>query len=884
LPEADVATRLQVDPAQGLSGAEAEARLRTHGPNELIEGHRRSPIVLFLQQFTSPLVVVLMAAAAISSVLHDIKDSLVIGVILVLNGIIGFIQEYRADRSMQALRRLSLPQVRVRRDGREATVDVTGIVPGDLVLLQAGDLVPADARVCVAANLRVDEAPLTGESEPVDKAVLELSDPDLPLGDRRNMLYRGTSVVYGRGEALVVATGMQTELGSIAAALQSAAETETPLQRRLARLGKALAVWALALCAAILGIGLLRGEPLKEMLMTAVALAVAAIPEGLPAVVTIALALGARRMARRNALVRSLPAVEGLGAVTVICTDKTGTLTRNEMTVTHLVADDQDWEVTGVGCQPVGQVRPLSGQGPDLPPVVQRLLVAGALCNDATVEFDLTQPDQCDVLGDPTEGALLTVALKAGVVPAAVQQQWPRVDEVPFDSDRKRMATRHEADGQVLVAAKGSPETLLPVCARAWWGGREQPLDDVLRKHVLERVQELARRGRRVLALADRSGPVPAGQALDADLTFLGLVGIIDPPRPEARDAVAECHSAGIRTVMITGDHKLTAQAIATELGMLPEGEAALSGPELDELSPAEFVTQVGRVSVFARVTPEHKLRLVQALQDQGHIVAMTGDGVNDAPALRQADIGVAMGGTGTDVAREASRLVLADDNFATIVAAVREGRVIFDNMRKFLRFLLNTNLAEILTMAVALVLGWPVPLLALQILWINLVTDGLPALALGFEPADPDVMRRRPRDPRQSLFTAEMVHSILINGAFMTAAVIYVMRLGTDLVHQRTIAFTTLALAQMASCLACRSERKLIAEIGFFSNPQMLGAVALTVLAQAAVVYVPFLQRMFQTVPLSLAELGECLGATFLVFLGMELGKIVSRHLRRSD
>ena len=874
-----VLSHLSVSPEQGLNAAEAAARLEQYGANELVEAHRRTALMILLAQFTSPLVLVLLAAAGLSAVVHDVSDAVVIGVILLLNGVIGFVQEHRADQSMKALQQLTIPTVRVRRDGAEAAIPATTLVPGDLVLLQPGDLAPADARVVTAANLRLDESALTGESEPVEKTEESLLPADAPLAERTNMLYQGTAVVYGRGEAVVVGTGMATELGAIAALLQATGDTATPLQRRLAGLGKSLALWALGLCGAIMVIGVLRGEPVREMLMTAVALAVAAIPEGLPAVVTIALALGARRMAERQALVRSLPAVEGLGAVTVICTDKTGTLTRSEMTVTHVVAGSAEWEVTGVGYSPAGEVRAANDQAKTGSDALRRMLTAGVLCNDAILRVE-TGEGEGGLVGDPTEGALLAVAMKAGLDPEALRAATPRLAEVPFDAESKRMATLHDRDGTPVVMAKGSPETLLAVCSQAHWDGREQALDTATREAILARVDELAARGRRVLAFAERRGE--AATPLDSDLTYLGLVGMIDPPRPEAKDAVAECRAAGIRTVMITGDHRLTAETIATELGIMQPGDASLDGRELDALEPGALETRVEQVAVYARVTPQHKLRLVEALQSRGHIVAMTGDGVNDAPALRQADIGVAMGVTGTDVSREASRLVLADDNFATIVAAVREGRVIFSNMRKFLRFLLNTNLAEILTLLTALLLGWPVPLLALQILWVNLVTDGLPALALGFEPGDPDIMRRRPRDPRQGLFTGEMIRSIALNGAFMAAAVLFVLRLGQDLEHQRTIALTALALAQMANCLACRSERKLIIEIGFFANPHLIAAVSLTVVAQMAVIYVPFLQKVFQTVALSPQDLGECLAVSALVFLFVELQKIIFRHLGR--
>ena len=876
----ELAEKLNVAIDEGLSDAEAKKRLGEYGPNELVEKGRRSPLLILAQQFTSPLVVVLIGAALLSAVIHGMGDAIVIGIILILNGVIGFVQEYRADQSMQALRKLSVPHVRVRREGQEETVAATKVVPGDVILLQAGDFAPADARILEASNLRVDEAALTGESEPVDKTDDVLPEPDLPLAERRNMVYRGTAVVYGRGEALIVATGMDTELGAVATMLQTAEETATPLQRRLAELGKTLALWAFVLCAVILGMGLARGEPLQEMLITAVALAVAAIPEGLPTVVTIALALGARRMAARNALVRSLPAVEGLGAVTVICSDKTGTLTRNEMTVTNIVTDSGAWKVTGVGCVPEGEVKPTDGAPQEIPESLRRLLVAGVLCNDAAIQEGGDTPDACPVVGDPTEGALLTLAMKADLSPETLRSQHPRVDEVPFESETKRMATLHEIDGEPVVMAKGSPEVLIDLCTHRFREGETAPLDEAGREEILERVSQLAAHGRRVLAFAERRGD--RSEPLDRNLTYLGLVGMIDPPRQEAREAVAQCRSAGIRPVMITGDHRLTAEAIATELGIMDEEGRSMDGRELDALGPGELEEVVEKVSVYARVTPEHKLRLVDALQSHGHIVAMTGDGVNDAPALREADIGVAMGIVGTDVAREASRLVLADDNFATIVAAVREGRIIFDNMRKFLRFLLNTNLAEILTMLTALLLGWPVPLLALQILWVNLVTDGLPALALGFEPGAQDIMKRKPRDPRQGLITRDLVRDILFNGVFMAVGVLVVMRMGADLEHERTIAFTALALTQIANCMACRSERQLIARIGFFSNPHLIAAGAISIIAQLVIVYVPFLGEMFKTVPLSSTELGLCFGVALLVFVFAELQKLLYSALRR--
>lgn len=875
----EAARALNVDFATGLSQGEAAARFARVGPNELAEGRRTHPVVQFLRQFTSPLVVVLIMAAAVSAALSDIKDAVVITTILLFNGILGFVQEWRADRAMAALRKLATPRVRVRREGRVMEVAATAVVPGDVAVLATGDLVPADGRVFRAMNLRIDEASLTGESVAVDKVLSARADPSLPVADRVNMVFRGTAVVYGRGEVLVTTTGMRTELGKIASALARTRPAATPLQRRLAQLGKWLAVGALTICAMIFGLGVLRGESIGAMFMTAVALAVAAIPEGLPAVVTIALALGARRMAAKRALIRTLPAVEGLGSVTIICSDKTGTLTKNEMTVTDILADGRHWQLGAEGFR-----EEAAGAAAALPAAVGDLLVAGALCNDAeVVSGESGDRNEVAFIGDPTEGALVVAAARADLDPEALRSQRPRLDEKPFDSDIKRMATLHQVDGHFVVYAKGAPESLLSVCSRIWWDGEERALGEELRHEVLSGVEALARRGRRTLAIA--KGDRGAGEAarespLDQDLTLLGVVGLMDPPRPEARAAIEQCRSADIRTMMITGDHRLTAEAIADELGLLAEGGEVLEGRDLEALSQDELERRVEGVAVFARVSPQHKHRIVSALQARGHVVAMTGDGVNDGPALKQADIGIAMGLTGSDVAREASALVLADDNFATIVAAVREGRVIYANLRRFLRFMLTTNVAEVLTILVAMLLGWPVPLLALHILWMNLVTDGAPALALGVEPAEKDVMARSPRPPKESLFSGGMLWHVALMSAVMAAYVLAIMRFGADLDTQRTIAFTALAFAQVAHCTVVRSERRLIYRVGLFTNRPLVAAVAATVIAQLLVVYVPALQDVFKTVALSPLELALCCGAGVLTIAVVESEKLARGYL----
>ena len=799
------------DPRHGLSAAEAARRLAQHGPNEIRESGRRGPLAILLSQFTDFIMLVLAGAALVSGLVGDLADTVVILAIIALNGVLGFVQEVRAERAIAALRQLGAATARVRRDGAVQAVPAAALVPGDVVLLEAGDIVPADLRLLESAQLRADESSLTGESQAVDKSAMATVAADAPLGDRLNMAFKGTLAVHGRAVGSVVATGMATELGRIAALLATAEDVHTPLQRRLARFGRQLSLAVLAICAVVFLAGLQRGEPLLLMFMTAVSLAVAAIPEALPAVVTMTLALGARRMARSKALVRHLPSVETLGCVTVICADKTGTLTLNQMSVERSVG---------------------AAHGRD------GLAEIMALNNDAHAGHGGR------LFGDPTETALYRAALAAGLDVPALRRDWERIAELPFDAQRKRMLTAHRLrDGSYRVLVKGAPEVVLPRCSGDTAAARAE-------------ADAMAADGLRVLAFASRRlERLPADlEALEADLEFAGLAGLLDPPRAEVPAAVREARDAGITPVMITGDHAVTAQAIARRLGI---------------------------EQVHARIAPEDKLAIVRALQQRGEVVAVTGDGVNDAPALKQADIGVAMGRGGTDVAREAADLVLQDDNFATIVHAVREGRRIYDNIRRFVRYGLTTNSGEIWTLFLAPFLGLPLPLQPIQILWINLVTDGLPGLALANEPAERAVMRRRPRPIAESLFAHGLGAHVVWVGLLMGALAILAQSwaVGTGNPHWQTIVFTALTLMQMAHVLAIRSERESLFTQDPRANPALPAAVALTLALQLAVVYVPALQPVFRTQALTGGELALCFALAGLVFFAVEAEKALVRR-----
>ncbi len=858
--------RLGVDPEAGLDAHEAAVRLARHGPNTLPAPQRRGVARMLLAQFADFMVLLLLASAVVAGLLGELQDIAAIVAIVFLNAALGVVQEYRAERALAALRALSAPQARVRRGGEVGLVPTVDLVPGDVVALEAGNVVPADLRLLEAAGLRLDEATLTGESHPVDKSAVALPDAELPLGERHNMAYKGTVVTSGRGTGVVVATGMASELGRIAALLRVDRPVRTPLQRRLAQLGQRLAVVVLVLCALIFGVGVVAGEQPGRMLLTAVSLAVAALPEALPAVVTIALALGARRMARRHALIRRLPAVETLGSVTHICADKTGTLTLNRMQVEMFYVD--------------GRLVPGEPAGSDAREPWSSLFTALALSNDAR-----WAPPRSPV-GDPTEVALIVAAARAGREKGALEARLPRIGELPFSPERARMTTLHRRDGDVVVYTKGAPEQVLAGCVNRLTEGGPVALE---RAAVLAAADQMARRGYRVLAVSCRrlAGP-PADLSaalVETDQSFLGLVGLRDPPRPEAKAAVAVCQSAGIRVIMITGDHPATARAMAEVLGIIDSADSVMTGPELARLPMDEFEQRVRDVRVYARVAPEQKIKIVKALKDQGEAVAMTGDGVNDAPALQLADIGVAMGASGADVAREAADMVLLDDNFATIVGAVREGRRIYDNLRKFVKYTLTSGVGELWPLLLAPFLGLPAPLLPIHILWINLVTDGLPGLTLAAERAEAGIMDRPPRRPRESFFGGGLWQHVLWVGLLMGSVTLATVTLGdlAEGTHWRSMAFTVLALSQMGHVLAVRSDTEAFFGRGFWSNPSLLGAVALTLALQLGMLYLPVANAILRTEPLTARELAVSLALSSVVFAAVEVEKLVKRRVQRS-
>ena len=871
-----VARALDTDLTRGLPGAEAAARLATFGSNELVERDHPPVWRLVAAQFTNTMIVVLAAAGAVTVLIGERTDAVVIAAIILLNALVGFVQEYRADRAMAMLRRLAGEEAEVVRDGRRARVAAAELVPGDLVVLSPGDVVPADLRLVEAQALRVDEAALTGESEPVGKLTGAVAGDGAALvGDRRNMAFKGTAVTGGRGTGIVAATGMATELGRIAALLHGGGTDLTPLQQRLARLGRWMAAAAVAVCGVVFVGGIVQGQPLERMFLTAVSLAVAAIPEGLPAVVTVALALGARRMAERRALVRRLPAVETLGSVTVICSDKTGTLTQNRMMVERVWTPAGEYRVTGRGYEPVGECIGDGGASADRH--LDDLARVASACNDATLHPPAQPGEPWRLTGDPTEGALLALAGKCGVDADAFRRMHPRAAEVAFDATRRRMSTVHRVGEGYWVAVKGSCEAVLPLV---------EDTGPATVESAVAVTERWAAEGFRVMALAQRRAvglPPGAAVELEADLQLVGIVGITDPPRPGVRQAIADCRDAGVTPVMITGDHVLTATAIAGRLGIPTPTGSVLTGAELDALDDTAFSSRVAGVSVYARTSPEQKLRIVNAWKERGAVVAMTGDGVNDAPALRRADIGVAMGIVGTDVSREAADMVLADDDFATVVGAVREGRRIYDNIRRFVRYLLTTNSGEIWVMFLGPLLGLPIPLLPVQILWVNLATDGLPAIALGIEPAEADTMRRPPRPPRESILGRGLWKHALWVGLLMAAVVLPVQAVARAVGwHWPTMVFSTLAFLQLGHALAVRSERQSFFALGARSNPWLLATVAMTAAFQLAIIYVPALQSLFGTAALGAVELAVVVVASSTVFIAVEIEKWLRRRPRR--
>ncbi len=869
----------ETSPQQGLSSSEATRLLSVYGPNELIEKGKKKAWRILLAQVKEVMILVLLAAVVVSAALQEYIDAIVIFVIVVLNTILGFWQEYKAENAMAALKKMTVPNVRVRRDGTEQQISAKELVPGDILLIESGNIVPADARLITTANLKIQEAALTGESESVDKDTGALPDGELALADRKNMIYRGTVVTYGRGEAVVTGTGMQTELGKIATMLQDVEDEQTPLQRRLAKLGRSLAMAAGGLILLVAGMIYLQGAGLKEVFMTAISMAVAAIPEGLPAVVTIALALGAQQMKKKKALIRHLPAVETLGGVTVICSDKTGTLTQNKMTVSDLVLPDRRYSLN--------EAVAVQGDDADL----GLLLLTETLCNDAVID----ENTQNGILGDPTEGALVLAAKKTGLVQSDLQAMLPRVRELPFDSERKRMstvhalpssaqgapvhpalaATGHQKHTDHLLLTKGATDGLIEVCGRILINGVVQPLSEKWKGKILAENTAMAKNGIRVLGLAYRLLDVDEldqPTRYEQDLVFLGMACMLDPVRPEAIESVRLCKQAGIRPIMITGDHPLTAVAIAKELG-LTSSDTVLTGADLDKMTVDALSARIKEVSVFARVSPKHKMIIIDALQVQHEIVSMTGDGVNDAPALKSADIGVAMGITGTDVSKESSDMVLLDDNFATIVAAVKEGRRIYDNIRKFVRYILTGNAGEIVVMLIGPLMGMPLPLLPIQILWINLVTDGVPAVALGFEEAEQDVMKRPPYNPREGIFARGLGWQILVMGLIVGLISVgtgyWFWDGGTGSSAWQTMVFTMLTFCQMAYALCVRKQTQSLFTQSWLSNPMLLLAIGVTLVLQLIIIYIPFFNTVFRTTPLGLEELGVCaIGALVIVLI----------------
>ncbi|MBN1425643.1 cation-translocating P-type ATPase [Candidatus Fermentibacteria bacterium] len=881
----DLAADLGVDLESGLPSANASALLVSHGLNELVEEKGPSLLVQFLGQFNNFMVWVLIGAGIIAGILQEWVDTVAITGIVILNALMGFIQEHRAEKALAALRRMSSPVAKVRRGGTTVQIPAAQVVPGDVVELEAGDAVPADARITWATGgFAVQEASLTGESQPVFKTAATLERAKVPLAERRNMVFMGTSAVAGKARAMVMATGMHTELGKIAGMLHASGHEPTPLQRRLTRFGKILVYVCLALVSLVFLVGWLHGRSLLESFLTAVSLAVAVIPEGLPAVVTIALALGVHRMAARNALVRKLPSVETLGCATVICSDKTGTLTRNEMTVRAVYAGHHLNDVSGIGYAPEGRFlrdgAPFdAAEDADL----LQTLLCGTLCNGATLE---SKGGTWRVIGDPTEGALLTVAGKAGLSKKALEEIHDLAEEIPFDSQRKRMTMLRRFDGDLVAYVKGAPDLLLDRCARILENGTVRPMDDHDRTRILEANGTMTRRAMRVLGAAYRTveeQETVGAEIVERDLIFAGLLAMIDPPRQEVKDAVDLCKEAGIRTVMITGDHQNTAVAVATELGFFETGSEAVTGEGLESMTDEQLTGSVKRIAVYARVSPEHKLRIVKAWKRLGEIVAMTGDGVNDAPAVKEADIGVAMGITGTDVTKEVSDMVITDDNFASIVSAVEEGRGIYDNIRKFIHYLLSCNCGEMLVMLVSTFAGTPVPLLPIQILWVNLVTDGLPALALGVDPMDPHVMRRPPRPPKEPLINRRTLALILFQGTVIClcslGVFLFVLKGGGSIREARTMALAVLAGTQLFHSLNCRSQTESLFTLGIFTNRSLVFAFLGSFVLQFAVITLPGVRDVFKTQPLTMTQWGLVVALSSLPLWAGEVRKLLQRR-----
>jgi Ca2+-transporting ATPase len=899
-----IAEELSANLQTGLGQDDVEQRIRQYGYNELKEKQAETWLQKLLKQLNDFLVIILIVASIVSGLVGEVSDAFVIIAIVVVNAILGLIQEGKAEKALEALKRMSAPNARVCRKGHIEIIPARNLVPGDIVLIEAGDSIPADLRLIESVNLKIDEASLTGESVPVEKDAGQIFKTEIPIGDRVNMAYMSTIATYGRGKGIVVNTGADTEIGKIASVIQSFEDETTPLQLKLNQLGKWLGIACLSICLLVFIIGFLRQGHILEMFLVAVSLAVAAIPEGLPAVVTIVLAIGMKRMVQKNAIIRKLLAVETLGCVTVICSDKTGTLTQNEMTVVKIYSGGTIYRVTGNGYHPNGEfydgdvkIDPAKDSDRNL------LLLSGVLCNDAILELrDAAENSWC-IIGDPTEGALVVAGTKAGLDKARLNEEYRRIAELPFDSKRKMMTTFHQSgtSGKIVAFTKGAPDIVLKQCSGMVVNGVVQPLSDEWRREIIRVNSEFACNALRVLAFTyreyERLPDAINSETVEADLIFLGLMGMIDPAREEAAEAIKVCQEAGIKPVMITGDYRDTAVAIATDLGLATKHSKVMTGVDLDRMSDAELLDKAGEVSVYARVSPEHKVRIVEILKERGHVTAMTGDGVNDAMALKRSDIGVSMGITGTDVAKETADIILMDDNFATIVAAVKEGRIIYSNIRKFVFYLLSCNVGEILVVFISILFNLPVPLLPIQLLWLNLVTDSFPALALGTEHGDPNIMKQKPRAKQEPILNKPMiigigVQSIAILGAVLTAYIWALHKYSggiADITERglymaRTIAFTTLISAELLRAYSGRSEYYSILKIGVFSNKILVWASAVSFGLLLAVLYIPVLQPIFKTFALSWHDWVIITCFCIIPFLAGELYKPLARRIALQD
>ena len=857
VPATEVLHELGADAARGLSQQKAEERLKTHGLNAIEDKKKFLILKLVLQQFSSPLVWVLLGALTVSYFLSEMTDFYVIAVVVALNSVLGFVQDYRAERAISALKKVLSLKSTVLRDGQEKKIDAFFLVPGDILLLETGDKVGADGRIIESNNLATQEAALTGESTPVSKGDAVLN-PETAVADRKNMVYSGTIITSGHAKAVVTHTGLKTQIGQIAKFIQETVPEQTPLQKKLAYLGKVIGAGVVAIALVIFGIGTFTGKEFFDMFLTSIALAVAAIPEGLPAVVTVSLALGVQRMARQNALVRHLPSVETLGACTVICSDKTGTLTHNQMTVQKLFVNRKEVNVSGSGYSPHGEFSEDTKK-------ISELLLIGALNNNAKLR---SEDSGWEVVGDPTEAALLVSAKKAGLNVEELHGKYPRVEEIEFTSERKRMTTVHKVGGRLMAYTKGAPEVVLGICTHILVNGKVKPMTSSMRGEILRSAEGFANNALRVLGFAYRS---LTGKEVEIEkcMVFAGLQAMIDPPREEVKEAIESCRTAGVKVAMITGDHLTTATAIGKALGITGK---AITGSELDAIT--NFEHKVEDIAIYARVDPAHKLKIIDALKKKGHIVAMTGDGVNDAPALKKADIGIAMG-TGTDVAKEASAMVLADDNFTSIVRAVKEGRMIYDNIQKYLAFLLSGNIGEVLVVFLSIIAGLPLPLLAIHLLWINLLTDGLPALALGVDPAEQDIMMRPPKKPERSIFKGTEQY-VFVYPLLLTTGVLglFAYFANESVAHAQTLAFTTLVMFELGQALSCRSLTKTAFSVGIFKNKYLIAAIVLSFALQMSLLYFPVLQQMFRVVPLTLFEILLVLLVSSAGFMYLELWK----------